>query len=247
VKIAAVIPARYASSRFPGKPLALIAGKPMIEWVYQRAVSSGVFSDVLVATDDRRICKVVESFGGSVVMTKPTLPSGTDRVAAAVKGIDADWIMNIQGDEPLIAPNLLRVIAKRASVIDYPCIITAAEKILDPAILDDVNSVKVVINRFGRALYFSRSSIPCIKRADVKKMFVPLKHIGIYLFRRDALMKFVKAKPSLLETTEKLEQLRAFELTIPIEVLITKYSPVNVDVPADIMKVENVIKNIYKR
>jgi 3-deoxy-manno-octulosonate cytidylyltransferase (CMP-KDO synthetase) len=238
MRVVAVIPARYASTRFPGKPLALIAGKPMIQWVFERAVESNLFSEVIVATDDKRILKVVDGFGGKAVMTPSSLPSGTDRVAAAIKGTKADWIMNIQGDEPLIAPLLLRSLLKRAAKIKTASIVTAAEKISDYNTLNDPNAVKVVTNSNGRALYFSRAPIPYSGRADKGKAVLPLKHVGIYLFHAEALKKFVKAKPSALELTEKLEQLRAFDLSIPIEVVLTEYHPINVDLPGDIEKVE---------
>jgi 3-deoxy-manno-octulosonate cytidylyltransferase (CMP-KDO synthetase) len=242
MRAVAVIPARYASTRFPGKPLALIAGKPMIQWVFERAVKSALFSDVIVATDDKRIKMTVEGFGGNAVMTRSSLPSGTDRVAAAIKGIRADWVMNIQGDEPLVAPLLLKRLLKRAAKITLPSIITAAEKIFDYDTLRDSNAVKVVTNSTGRALYFSRSPIPFTGRADKGIAIQSLKHIGIYLFHAEALKIFVKAKPSALELTEKLEQLRAFDLSIPIEVVQTDYHPINVDLPSDIKKVEEALR-----
>ncbi|MBL8027429.1 MAG: 3-deoxy-manno-octulosonate cytidylyltransferase [Fibrobacteres bacterium] len=242
MKVVAVIPARFASSRFPGKPLALIARRPMIEWVYEGVVRSKLFSEVVVATDDIRIYNTVIAFGGRAVMTRPELPSGTDRVAAAVKGIKADWIMNVQGDEPLISTLILKKLIQRARTVKTPSIITAASKITDSKMMDDPDSVKVVTNSSGRALYFSRSPIPFLGRADKGFAVQPLKHVGIYLFHTDALRKFVKAKPSLLELTEKLEQLRAFELAIPIEVVESEYHPINVDRPDDIRKVETALR-----
>lgn len=240
--IAAVIPARYASTRFPGKPLALIAGRPMIEWVYERAARVRGFATVLVATDDERIRACVEGFGGRAVMTDPALPSGTDRMRAALKGVRYDWALNIQGDEPLVKPALLKRLAARAAADRTPRIITAAERITDLRVFADPNCVKVVCGRQGRALYFSRSPIPHTGRADPRHTAPLLKHIGIYLFHREALRRFTSAAPSRLERTEKLEQLRAFDLCIPIEVVTTAYHPVNVDVPADIRAVEKQLR-----
>ena len=244
MKVVAVIPARFASSRFPGKPLALIAKRPMIEWVYERVVKSKLFSEVIVATDDKRILNVVKGFGGNAVMTKSDLPSGTDRVAAAVKGLKADWIMNVQGDEPLISASILKLLIQRARKVKVSSIITAASKISDEKIYSDPDSVKVITNSAGRALYFSRSPIPYLGRADSDKSVQPLKHVGIYLFHKEALRKFVKANPSPLELTEKLEQLRAFDLAIPIEVVESEYHPINVDRPLDIRKVEAAVRKL---
>ncbi len=241
MRIVAVIPARYASTRFPGKPLALIAGKTMIERVYRQAVKAKVFNEVIVATDDSRIMNEVNRFGGTVVMTNTNLPSGTDRVAAAVKNVKADWVMNLQGDEPLIAPALLNTLVKRIGNTKTPSIITAVETINSNDLIYDPNCVKVVVNSKGDALYFSRSPIPFTGRAPNPR-FKLLKHIGLYLYHRKALELFVSTKPSLLEKVEKLEQLRAYEIGIPIKVVVTGYHPINVDIPEDIAKVERALQ-----
>jgi 3-deoxy-D-manno-octulosonate cytidylyltransferase len=233
----AVIPARFASSRFPGKPLTLIAGKPMIERVYERVRHVHAFQEVLVATDDTRIARCVENFGGRAVMTAPELPSGTDRVAAALRGVEYDWVLNVQGDEPLVAPQLLNRLLQRAKSVRQPSIITAAHA-MDAAQHGDPNQVKVVTTQAGRALYFSRAPIPDIGRAERVGPGALLKHIGLYLYHREALKAFIRQRPSLLENLEKLEQLRAFEAGIPIEVVLTDYRPINVDVPSDVAKVE---------
>ena len=240
-KIYAVIPARYASTRFPGKPLALISGKTMIERVYIQAVKAGVFKDVIVATDDVRIASCVKGFGGRAIMTPASLSSGTDRVAFAMKKMGYDWVFNIQGDEPLVSPKLLRQLVKRIDYIKSPSIITAAHPI-DKSESLNPNNVKVVTNKNKRALYFSRSPIPDLSRSDDVNSPVLYKHIGLYLFHKKALETFVNVKPSVLEKVEKLEQLRAFDAGIPIEVVFTKYKSVNVDSPEDITVVEKLIK-----
>jgi 3-deoxy-manno-octulosonate cytidylyltransferase (CMP-KDO synthetase) len=243
MKMVAVIPARYASQRFPGKPLALIAGKPMIQHVYERVARVREFAIVLVATDDRRIADCVYSFGGECVMTSPALPSGTDRMHAALKGMAYDWAFNVQGDEPLIDPRVLRALIRRAAKTKAPSIITAADGFQEPEDVENPNIVKVVVTQKGRALYFSRSPVPYLGRADKGKPFAaPLKHIGFYLFHKKALDAFVRTRPSLLERTEKLEQLRAFEAGIPIEVVKTAVRSINVDVPADLLRVEAALK-----
>jgi 3-deoxy-manno-octulosonate cytidylyltransferase (CMP-KDO synthetase) len=242
-KVIAVIPARFASSRFPGKPLALIRGVSMIERVYRRTAQARVFSEVLVATDDRRIADHVESFGGKAVMTSPRLPSGTDRVHAALRGRKYGWALNVQGDEPMVPPALLRQLVRKIAAVRVPSIITAAHPISREQARDP-NNVKVAVTSKGRALYFSRASIPDTGRAgkEAHPERALLKHIGLYLFHREALEKFVKQKPSHLEKLEKLEQLRAYEAGIPIEVVLTEYRSVNVDVPADVSRVEALLK-----
>jgi len=248
MNVIAVIPARFASSRFPGKPLALISGMPMIERVYRRVKQAGVFREVLVATDDRRIADLVVGFGGRAVMTSPRLPSGTDRMYAALRGRKYEWALNVQGDEPMVPPALLKALVRRSGAIKVPSIITAAHPISAEEARDP-NNVKVVVTAKGKALYFSRASIPDIRRAesDIDAEKALLKHIGLYLFHREALARFVKEKPSRLEKLEKLEQLRAYEAGIPIEVVKTGYRPVNVDVPSDIAKVEALLRRAPKR
>ncbi|MFH0919240.1 MAG: 3-deoxy-manno-octulosonate cytidylyltransferase, partial [Fibrobacterota bacterium] len=243
VKAVAVIPARYASQRFPGKPLARIAGKPMIQHVYERASRVREFARVLVATDDARIADCVRGFGGECVMTSPVLASGTDRMFAALRGMSYDWAFNVQGDEPLMDPAVLRALLRRAARAQTPCIITAADTLLRPQDFNNPNIVKVAISGAGQALYFSRAPIPYLGRVGRGEPHAePLRHIGLYLFHKKALAAFVRTPPSLLERTEKLEQLRAYEAGIPIEVVRTRYASINVDVPADIRRVEAALK-----
>ncbi|MEN9362412.1 MAG: 3-deoxy-manno-octulosonate cytidylyltransferase [Verrucomicrobiota bacterium] len=232
-----VIPARYASTRFPGKPLALIAGRPMIQWVHEAACRSKLADLVIVATDDIRIKDLVEGFGGRVAMTSPDHPSGTDRIAEAVKDLPHDLVINLQGDEPLLPPEVVDQLieAMRADpaaamgTVAVPCD-ADSEDFRNP------NIVKVVTDASGRALYFSRSPIPYLrnKPAGVKG----LTHWGIYAYRRQLLDDFVKWPQGRLEAIESLEQLRALENGVGIRVLISDKRSIGVDVPDDVAKVE---------
>ena len=236
MKAIIVIPARYASSRFPGKPLARIKGKPLIEWVYKAASESSLAHRVIVATDDKRISECVRSFGGEVVLTSPHCPSGTDRVAEAVKKLneDSELIVNVQGDEPLIKGEVIDAVIEELRKVN--AIVTLKKRITDMSEYNNPNVVKVVCNSLGFALYFSRSPIPYMRNQGES-----FKHIGIYGYRRDLLFKFVSLSIGILEKTEGLEQLRAIENGIPIKVIETEYEAVGVDVPEDISKVEKLL------
>lgn len=242
-----IIPARYASTRFPGKPLALIAGKPMIQRVYENAVRAQRLSRVIVATDDERIMKCVLRFGGVCIMTDANISTGTERVATAAKQYDADIILNIQGDEPLVSPELLDDLVR--TLEDNPDIpvCTPVVKISSVADLTDSNQARVVFDNRNRAIYFTRAVIPFNRDIPVSEKWLSKteywKHIGIYCFRRDFLNAFINLPPGRLEQTEKLEQLRIIEHGFPILVVKTDYSPLCVDVPADIAKVESRLKN----
>jgi 3-deoxy-manno-octulosonate cytidylyltransferase (CMP-KDO synthetase) len=234
-----IIPARYGSTRFPGKPLALIARKPLIQHVVERCQQSKKLSEVVVATDDTRIWEVAQNFC-RVEMTAPDHPSGSDRIAEVARNVPCDAVVNIQGDEPLIDPRVID------SVVDalHDCeMSTAAAKIHENAELDSPNVVKVVVNVEGRAMYFSRRTIPFLRdvKGEALKAFPFLKHLGIYGYRRDTLLKLVKLPMSALEQAEKLEQLRALENGIPIAVRVVDYDSVGVDVPADVVRVENLL------
>jgi 3-deoxy-manno-octulosonate cytidylyltransferase (CMP-KDO synthetase) len=241
MKIAAVIPARFASTRLEGKPLADICGKTMVQRVYERALAAGL-SDVVVATDDERIMKAVKAYGGKAVMTSPLHTSGTDRVAEAASTIDADIIVNLQGDEPLMDPALIEAAVEpmRAvpgldmSTLKTP--ITHEEEYLDP------NAVKVVTDSGGFALYFSRSPIPFCRKGFAGLPVAAYKHIGLYVFRRDFLFEFTKMKPTQLEVSESLEQLRALENGRRIKVVEVRYNPVSVDTPEDLERVRKIVK-----
>ena len=229
--VVGVIPARWGSTRFPGKPLHEIAGKPLILHVWDQCQRCRQLSEVVVATDDSRIVDAVEEFGGKAVMTREDHPSGTDRVAEAAEHYpDATHLINIQGDEPLIDPSLIDQLAE--SLIhsaDLP-MVTAANPIEadDPAV-DDPDVVKVVVDQMGRALYFSRCPIPFRRNREETTGATCYRHKGIYGFRRDFLVEFVSWEPSFLEQTEKLEQLRALENGAQIQVIITKDESPGVD------------------
>ena len=240
MKILGIIPARYASSRFRGKPLALIAGKPLIQHVVERCQQAKSLAEVIVATDDTRIWEVAEGFCRAE-MTAPGHPSGTDRIAEVVQRHPCDAVVNIQGDEPLIAPAVIDAVA---GALSQCAMSTAATRLTSPAELDNPNTVKVVVNAAGHALYFSRRTIPYLREAASRSVdeqlaaFPFLKHLGIYGYRRDTLLRLVGEPVSPLEQAEKLEQLRALESGIQIAVVQVDYDSVGVDVPADVVRVE---------
>jgi 3-deoxy-manno-octulosonate cytidylyltransferase (CMP-KDO synthetase) len=242
MKILGIIPARYGSSRFPGKPLALIAGKPLIQHVVERCQESKLLSEVIVATDDTRIWEVAQNFCRAE-MTAPDHPSGTDRIAEVVQNCACDGVMNIQGDEPLIDP---RVIDAVAGALGKEEMSTAARQISEVEEWENPNVVKVVVSAAGRALYFSRRSIPFVRDAvtgaQQLSAFPFLKHLGLYGYRREALLRLVKFPVSPLENAEKLEQLRALENGMQIAVVKVNYDSVGVDVPADVKRVEKILE-----
>ena len=237
-----VIPARWGSTRFPGKPLHHIAGKPLIQHVWDRCHECRELSVVTVATDDERIAAAVEAFGGHVTMTSPDHPSGTDRAAEVARAFpEMSHIINIQGDEPLIDPGLIDSLASALLADPALPMITAANPLAaDDPLVNDPNVVKVTLTRDGHALYFSRSVIPHDRdgRGGVKY----LRHQGIYGYRRKVLLGFVKWKPTPLEQAEKLEQLRALEHGIAIGVIVVCRESVGVDVPGDVAKAERALR-----
>ena len=236
-----IIPARYASSRFPGKPLADILGKPMIQWVYERANRTKFLNKVIVATDDQRIFDAVTDFKGNVVMTSPTAANGTERVAEVAENLDAKLIVNIQGDEPLIDPGVIDQLVNLMQEDKTAPVGTLVKKIEDAENLMNPNIPKVVIDKNFYALYFSRSIIPFHRdRADQRKWIRNenyYQHIGLYIYRREFLLKFVKLPISNLERIERLEQLRILENGYKIKVAITETETIGVDVPSDIDRV----------
>lgn len=232
----AVLPARYGSSRFPGKPLALIAGRPMIQHAYESTRACPDLDEVIVATDDNRIVDAVHAFGGKAVMTSPEHQTGTDRIAEAVAGSDADLIVNVQGDEPLMSAGVLSALVRqmrRTGADMGTAAVPFAVSGRDPA---DPNAVKVVLDRQGFALYFSRAPIPYVRQGG--SAVAPLLHWGLYAYTRDFLQKFVTWPKGALEGCEMLEQLRALENGARIWVLQTDERSVGVDVPEDIQRVE---------
>jgi 3-deoxy-manno-octulosonate cytidylyltransferase (CMP-KDO synthetase) len=240
--VVVVIPARYASSRFPGKPLAPIAGKPMIQRVYEQARRASSVNEVLVATDHPGIQQTVLGFGGRVALTSPDHASGTDRIAEAIAGTDAELVINVQGDEPLMPPvvidrlvQAMRQTQAEMGTVAVPLCLTARE-------FTDPNVVKVVIDAHGYALYFSRAPIP-FRRADASPVSA-LWHWGLYAYRRSFLDTFVHWPRGRLESCESLEQLRALENGARIFVLVQEgLQSAGVDVPADVARVEAILRS----
>ena len=239
VPVLGVIPARYAAQRFPGKPLALIAGRPLLQRVHERACQARSLDALVVATDDARIADLVRGFGGEVVLTSPACPSGTDRVAEVARQRDAAIIVNIQGDEPLLAPALVDELV--AGLVAEPAcgMATVARVLTDPAELANPNVVKVVRSLSGRALYFSRQPIPFTRDAGAPATHY--KHLGLYAYRRETLARLVTWPVSALERAEKLEQLRALEHDVAIQVIVTAHDSIGVDTPADVQRVEQAL------
>ena len=244
MNIAGIIPARYGSSRFPGKPLELLAGKPIIEHVVDQCRLATRISEVIVATDDPRIADTAANFC-RVEMTRTDHPSGSDRVAEVAKRCEFDAVVNVQGDEPMIDPD---VIDQVAALLDDNEMSTAAVPIAEPSEYDNPNAVKVVVNFAGQALYFSRRTIPYLRDADDapsgKQLaaFPFLKHLGIYGYRRDTLLQLVDLPISPLEQAEKLEQLRALERGIAIAVAVVDHNSVGIDTPEDLERVRQLLK-----
>ncbi|GIW79399.1 MAG: 3-deoxy-manno-octulosonate cytidylyltransferase [Gemmatales bacterium] len=231
---AIIIPARYASSRLPGKPLLRETGKYLIQHVYERAAQARCASAVIVATDDQRIADAVTSFGGQARMTRSDHPSGTDRVAEAARDLDADLVINLQGDEPLIDPGHLDDLAELLGRSADADMATLATPIREPAAWHNPHAVKVVCNAAGQALYFSRSPIPWCSHPDFA-CDPPLfcLHLGLYAYRREFLLRLTSTPPSRLEELEKLEQLRALSLGAKILVGLVAAHSVGIDTPAD--------------
>ena len=241
LKSSVIIPVRYGSSRFPGKPLAVIRGKTMIQRVYERALESKEADKIIVATDDERIYKEVENFGGEVRMTSASHVSGTDRIAEIAKSLKYDLIVNLQGDEPLIDPSLIDNSLSFMKANKRVKVCTFRKQISDHNAINDPSVVKVVSDRNGFALYFSRHPVPFPRGQKEEKIFY-YKHIGIYTFDREFLLKFSSLPPSPLERAEWLEQLRVLENGFRMKVLDTEYNPISVDTPEDVKVVEDVIK-----
>jgi len=240
-KVLAVIPARYASSRFPGKIIAPVAGKPVVYLTYLRAIQAKLISEALIAADDERVVEALRPYDVRVVMTRNDHPSGTDRIAEVAANSDADIIVNVQGDEPLIDPKTIDETIQ--PLLDQPdvCMSTARNLIVDPEQIDNPNVVKVVCDARGHALYFSRCAIPFIRDAADRAAAPPCywQHVGLYVYRRDFLLRFAKMPQTPLEKLEKLEQLRVLENGFMIAVVDTEYDSVGVDTPEDLEKVRS--------
>lgn len=245
--IVGVIPSRWGSTRFPGKSLAMIAGKPMIQWVVERVKQAGKLDSVIVATDDPRIADCVRALeipDVQVAMTRDDHPTGTDRIAEAVQTMDVDAVINVQGDEPLIDPALIDQLAEVIASGEWD-MATAAAPIEDEAQINDPSIVKALFDRHGQALYFSRAAIPHIREPNgVPPEGTYWRHIGIYAYRRDYLLKFVAEPPCPIENMEKLEQLRALDMGCRMKVVKTNDFGIGVDTPEDIAKAEQLLQKI---
>jgi len=240
-EVTVIIPARWASTRFPGKPLVPLRGKPLVQHVWERAGRAKRVGRIIIATDDMRIAEAAFDFGAEVALTSPKHPTGTDRLAEVAKKLkSASIILNVQGDEPDIAPSTIDRLAEALQDDPKLGMVTAANPLSDPADVQDPNVVKVVTDLAGRALYFSRSVIPHDRdgRGGIKY----LRHQGVYGYRRKVLLGFVKWKPTPLEQAEKLEQLRALEHGIAIGVIVVCRGSVGVDVPGDVAKAERALR-----
>lgn len=249
IKFVGIIPARYASSRFPGKPLVLLGGKPVIQRVYEQV--SRVLADIYVATDDERISQIVEKFGGRSIMTSPHHKSGTDRINEAVDTIKAksDVVVNIQGDEPFILPSQIETVC-RCFEDPQTQIATLGKPFTNQQSFDDLcnpNTPKVITDNHGYAMYFSRSIIPFIRgkeHEDWIGSFPFMKHIGLYAYRTDVLKELAQLPQTSLEMAESLEQLRWLQSGYRIKVGVTNEETIGIDTPQDIEKAETFLKNL---
>jgi 3-deoxy-manno-octulosonate cytidylyltransferase (CMP-KDO synthetase) len=251
MKILGVIPARYGATRFPGKPLADICGKPMVLHVYDRAKQAKSLTDLYVATEDERIMKVVEQAGGKAIMTSASHQSGSDRLGEVASKIEADIIVNIQGDEPLLEPKMIDEMVQ--PLIDDKTILmgTLKKRIVNPEDLQNPNIVKVVCDKQGFALFFSRSLIPYPKTgwkdASIQGLagseLAFYKHLGLYAYQKEFLLQFTKLPVSPIEKIEGLEQLRVLDNGYRIKVVETQFDTIAVDTPEDLERVKQVIQN----
>jgi len=234
--VVAIIPARYAATRLPGKVLVDIAGKPMIQHVYERAQATSGISQVLVATDDERIAEVVKGFGGEFRMTRADHDTGTDRLAEVAADLSCDVVVNVQGDEPLIAPASIQIALEPLKSSPEVVMSTLRERLHDMDEVRDPNNVKVVVDQDDFALYFSRHAIP-FPRNNGDGAIVYWRHIGLYAYRREFLLTYARLTPTPLQRAEALEQLRALEHGYRIKVPVTPHSAIGVDTPEDLARV----------
>ena len=245
MRVAGVIPARWDSSRFPGKPLVDMGGKPLVQWVYERSLEASELDEIIIATDDERIKDAATGFGAQVVMTQKDHPSGTDRVAEAIQGLAVDAAVNIQGDEPAISPDLINEVSAALKRADCD-MVSAAVLIEDLATANNPGVVKVVMDAKDCALYFSRATIPFFRDASPEQALkekLYYRHIGIYGYTTALLKQIVSHEPTALEEAEKLEQLRALHLGARIKMIKTKEPGPGVDTPEDIPLALEALKN----
>jgi 3-deoxy-manno-octulosonate cytidylyltransferase (CMP-KDO synthetase) len=251
MKVVGVIPARFASTRFPGKPLAKILNKEMIAWVLEGAIKAKNLDQVWLATDDEKIAEVGRRVGVQVALTDPDLPSGSDRIWAAIQNVDCDVVINIQGDEPLVQSEwiekLIEPFSGEAAQGDPSTQMSTLATTLSLEELNNPNVVKVICNQLGHAIYFSRFPIPFSRQtADASRLSIVKKHVGMYGYRKSFLKQFCAAPASRIELAESLEQLRALELGAKIAVREIHSTSLGVDTPEDLNRVEAVIKKIPK-
>ena len=248
MKTLGIIPARFASTRFPGKPLAMLHGKPVIRWVWENVSLANELDAVVVATDDERIAKTVLDFGGRVQMTRPDHPSGTDRCAEVLISLGAhQWsrVVNIQGDEPFIDPGAIDLLVSLLKGQAAPPIATLARRIADEEQLFNPNVVKVAMSASGQALFFSRNPLPYVRGKEKKdwlQNYPFLQHIGLYGFQAPVLLEITQLQPSPLETAESLEQLRWLENGYGIAVALTEYHSLGIDTPEDLAEAEKTMR-----
>jgi len=241
MKIVGIIPARYASTRYPGKPLALLLGKPLIYWVWGRAKQVKLLNDLIVATDDQRIVRAVERFSGKAMLTSKKCRSGTERCAEAARKISADFIVNIQGDEPLISPLVITQVINASYKEKDVFLTTAVVKIRNKEEYLDENIVKVVFDHNNYALYFSRAPVP-YPQGGVIERFSFYKHLGVYVYPKKSLLEFKSLLPTPLEKIENLEPLRILENGYRIRIVLVKKDSYSVETPADLQKVEQILE-----
>lgn len=244
-KVIGVIPARFASSRLPGKPLIQIAGKPLVQWVWEAVGRCTTLDDVLIATDDERIVRECERFGARVAMTSPTCPSGSDRIAEAVADLPHQVIVNIQGDEPLIDPETIDACVTALAEDPAAGVASAMAAFRPNEDYHEPHMVKVVTDSYGYAMYFSRAAIPDMRRlSEDEKVQAPaaMKHVGLYVYRRRILKDYVRLPASKYEQLEKLEQLRLLEAGIRIRMIEVAAAAIGVDTPEDVITVERMLK-----
>jgi len=233
-----VIPARYSSTRLEAKVLADILGKPMIQWVWERAKQARLLDDLIIACDDERVAEAAKKFGAKIIMTAKAHISGTDRICQVVNPVETKVVINIQGDEPLIHPAMIDDVARALLDDKSLSMATIMKKISAPELINDPNVVKVVVDKKNFALYFSRAPIPCLAQNSEVKFPVYYKHIGLYGYSKDFLFTYKNLPVSNLEKIERLEQLRVLEEGYKIKVMETKYDTISVDTAQDLEKVK---------
>lgn len=244
MKSVALIPARLGATRFPAKLLAPLKGKTVIRRTYESVINTGLFDDVVLVTDSDEIMSEVRSFGGNAVKSRREYESGTDRIAEVAAGMDADVFVNVQGDEPFVQKAPLKQVLDLFTGPDGHSVQVGSlvQELTDPALVNDPNYVKVTLSLNNDALFFSRSVIPYPRNTETKILYY--EHIGVYAFRKDALMKFTNWPMTPLESAEKVECLRFLEHGIPIRMAVTKYMGVEIDAPADIKRAEELMKKM---